>query len=308
MFFSVFSEESSEIFRNKLDVRGIPLTFLKYPETGQRMPTNRSKHFFACHIFRCAIAVWAAALLVTAPAGRLLAEPAFLSYPYINKDESRFPSYRQLAERVAASYVKVTLTTKPEGWNEKPGELHTGSGIVLSSEGLLLTAAHIARGRNFEARVQLRSGKTYVGRIVAVSPKRELALIRTRSLPGTVPVRFGRSGSLKPKAWLLAIGSPKRRWGVVTLGTVRLPNIGERLDYGSWGFANAVEARMEVESGHSGGPVFDQAGRLVGMVAGYELGDTTKTPYVSPRITYIVPADDIAKWLEGRGIRIYRTP
>ena len=47
---------------------------------------------------------------------------------------------------------------------------------------------------------------------------------------------------------------------------------------------------MEVESGHSGGPVFDRRGALIGMVAGYELGDTTKRPYVSPRITYAIPS------------------
>jgi hypothetical protein len=38
-------------------------------------------------------------------------------------------------------------------------------------------------------------------------------------------------------------------------------------------------------------------GELIGMVAGYELGDTTKPQYRSPRIAYVVPANDIKKWL-----------
>ena len=45
------------------------------------------------------------------------------------------------------------------------------------------------------------------------------------------------------------------------------------------------------------------AGRLVGMVASYELGDTTKPVYVSPRITYVVPARTLAKFLADQGVR-----
>ncbi|MCW5774550.1 MAG: serine protease, partial [Rhodospirillaceae bacterium] len=125
----------------------------------------------------------------------------------------------------------------------------------------------------------------------------ELAVIKTAPLPEAVPIPLGDSRALRKGDPALAIGSPKRVWGVVTVGRIRSPNIGERLDYGNWGFDNAVEIGMEVESGHSGGPVVDAKGRLIGMVAGYELGDTTKPAYRSPRITYAVPVNAIKNWL-----------
>ena len=175
--------------------------------------------------------------------------------------------------------------------------IDTGSGIVLSRDGYILTAAHIARGSSFTARVRLQDGRTIPGEIVKVSAKEELALIKTAPLPDAVPIPFADSRALKKGDAALAIGSPRRLWGVVSVGRIRVPNIGERLDYGTWGFDNAIEIGLEVESGHSGGPVVNARGELIGMVAGYELGDTTKPQYRSPRITYVVPSNDIRKWL-----------
>ena len=180
---------------------------------------------------------------------------------------------------------------------EGGGELHTGSGILLNRDGYILTAAHIARGPEFGVRVRLWDGRTLPGEVVKVSAKQELAIVKTSPLPDAEPLAFADSRTVRKGDPVLALGSPRRVWGVVSVGRVRVPNIGERLDYGDWGFDNAIEAAMEVESGHSGGPVVNAKGELIGMVAGYELGDTTKPQYRSPRIAYGVPANDIKKWL-----------
>lgn len=221
-----------------------------------------------------------------------------LSYPYLDGAEAAFPDYRQVAARAALGYVMVTLMARPDpATREGGGELHTGSGIVLNRDGYILTAAHIARGPEFTVSVRLADGRTVRGEIVKVSPKDELALIKTAPLPDAVPLAFADSRGLKKGDPALALGSPRRLWGVVSVGRIRVPNIGERLDYGTWGFDNAIEIGLEVESGHSGGPVVNARGELIGMVAGYELGDTTKPQYRSPRIAYVVPSNDIKKWL-----------
>jgi serine protease Do len=168
---------------------------------------------------------------------------------------------------------------------------------VLNHDGYILTAAHIARGPQFEIRVRLADGRVLPAEVVKVSPKQELAIVKTRPLPEAAPLAFADSRRIRRGDAVLAVGSPRRQWGVVSVGRVRAPNIGERLDYGNWGFDNAIELALEVESGHSGGPVVNARGELVGMVAGYELGDTTKPQYRSPRIAYVVPANDIKKWL-----------
>ena len=235
---------------------------------------------------------------VLAGAGAKAAAEGALSYPYLDGGEAGFPAFRAVAERAARGYVMVTLIAKPDPTTrEGGGELHTGSGIVLNRDGYILTAAHIARGPEFAVRIRLADGRTLPAEVVKVSAKQELAVLRTVPLPDAVPLLFADSRSIRKGDPALALGSPRRVWGVVSVGRVRIPNIGERLDYGNWGFDNAIEVAMEVESGHSGGPVVNAKGELIGMVAGYELGDTTKPEYRSPRITYIVPSNDIRKWL-----------
>jgi len=257
----------------------------------------KDKFYLCCNAAGALLGVVAVLLGLAGACGRAAAESA-LSYPYLDGSEAAFPAYRETAARAALGYVMVTLMARPDPvTREGGGELHTGSGIVLSREGYILTAAHIARGPEFGVRVRLADGRTLPAEVVKVNAKQELAILKTAPLPDAEPLRFADSRSVKTGDPALALGSPHRVWGVVTVGRVRVPNIGERLDYGNWGFDNAIEIAMEVESGHSGGPVVNAKGELIGMVAGYELGDTTQPQYRSPRIAYVVPSNDIRKWL-----------
>jgi len=227
--------------------------------------------------------------------------PITLSYPYLTPAQARPEGFRELAERVADGYVELTILAPGEiAPGERRGIIHVASGIVVDDAGHILTAAHIARGTDYFARVRLRDGRVRDARIVHVAPMRELALLEMAPMAGVRPVAVARPGALARGDFVMAIGSPGGHAGVVSLGTVRQPELKERLDYNEWGFDHAVQMSMEVESGHSGGPVFDGQGQVVGMVAGYELGDTTKTPYVSPGIAYAVPAADMMRYLQER--------
>jgi putative serine protease PepD len=221
-----------------------------------------------------------------------------LSYPYLTKKEARVSGYRELAERVSHAYVHVIIIYPGDPLTgENRGILQQASGIIVSRDGLVVTAAHIARTTKNEAKVVTRDGREWAARIVRVDPLHDLALLRIAPFPGMMVARFANPGVLKRGDFVLAVGSPSRGRGTVTLGFVRVPKIDESIPYNEWRIVDAIEIAMEVESGHSGGPVFNRAGELVGMVAGYELGDTTKTPYVSPRITYAVPASGIRAFL-----------
>ncbi len=253
----------------------------------------------------------ALAVLAAACAGRgtvrslapasLPAAPIALSYPYLTAREANVPGYREMAERAAHAYVRVVIVNPGGGlYNEAAGVVIKASGVIVDRQGHIVTAAHIARSAKFTARVTTSDGREHKAEILHVAPDRELALLRVAPYPGMRPARFARPGTLRAGDLAFAIGSPRDTAGVVSLGWVRQPRFGQRLDYNDWGFDDAVKIKMEVESGHSGGPVFNRAGEVIGMVAVYELGDTSRTPYVSPRVTYAVPASDVLAYVRAQ--------
>jgi S1-C subfamily serine protease len=227
------------------------------------------------------------------------AQPIVLSYPYLTGAESGIASIKALAEIASQSYVHVVIRYpgNPDT-DDPPGILQQASGIIVDARGYIVTAAHIARTVKNEALIIARDGSERAARILFVDPKQDLALLKIKPFASMKPARFAAAGKVRRGDFAIAVGSPSRGRGAVSLGFVRIPKIKERLAYNSWGITDAIEISMEVESGHSGGPVFNRRGKLIGMVAGYELGDTTKRPYISPRITYAIPIAGIRDFLK----------
>jgi S1-C subfamily serine protease len=231
--------------------------------------------------------------------------PIVLSYPYLEAGAVKLPKLRALAERASQSYVHVVILYPgdPLAQDDPPGILQQASGIIIDDHGHVITAAHIARTTKNHARIVTRQGDRHKARILYIDRREDLALLQVAPFAGMTPARFAEPGALKKGALALAVGSPSRGRGAVSVGTVITPRLAESLKYNRWRIAHAIEIDMEVESGHSGGPIFDREGRLIGMVAGYELGDTTKRPYVSPRITYAIPVSGLRAFLARAGVR-----
>lgn len=270
--------------------------------TGERMRRQRS----AMRRVTILLATLAALAACGAPATKnagghgaqaVAVAPASLSFPYLTEDERSIPGYREAAERAARSYVAVEIIAPGNpAYGETGGIVHRASGIVVDARGYIVTNAHIARDTEMSARVVGWDGVRRTGSVVDVSPDGELALIRIGDT-GLRPIDFADSGAIERGQPAVAVGSPRQLLGVGSVGRIREPRFDQRLQYGDWGFDDAVSLDMEVESGHSGGPVVNMDGALIAMVAGYELGDTTKIPYVSPRITYAVPSNAVRRYV-----------
>jgi serine protease Do len=239
----------------------------------------------------------------TPPAdGARVEQPASLSYPDA-AGAAYFPNYRAVAERAAGIYVRVRVLSEERadlGGHDSPvasNVLSYASGIIVDPRGYVVTAAHIALSDKFKAEVITLDGRRYNGRVVAVERQRELGLIKIAPFPGMAVAQFRDSATLAKGEPALAIGTPGHHGGIVSLGRILDPRRAQRISYSDFGYDNAVTLSMEVEPGHSGGPVLDREGRLVGMIASYGLGKVGSQPYVSPHLAFAVPASDILAFL-----------
>lgn len=144
-----------------------------------------------------------------------------------------------------------------------------GAGTIWHADGLILTNAHVVRRE--PPVVTLSDGRRLPARVLGHDPQLDLAALTVDAtdLPTT---ELGNSKALQPGQIVLAIGHP---WGVVGAATIgSVIDVGVPLEMENLR-AELVQVGLHVRPGHSGGPLVDVDGRLVGintMMAGPEVG------------------------------------
>jgi serine protease Do len=150
---------------------------------------------------------------------------------------------------LAADLRRVTVRLQIGGAGE-------GSGIIWRADGLVVTNAHVARGR--AARVRLSSGETFEGRVVAREPALDLAALFTGAsgLPAAI---LGNLAQLRAGELVVALGHPLGVPNALSLGVVH------ELVRETGGALRWIAADLRLAPGNSGGPLADVRGRVVGI-------------------------------------------
>jgi serine protease Do len=136
-----------------------------------------------------------------------------------------------------------------------------GSGVLWSSDGLIVTNAHVVRGR---ASVVLPGGRAVQARLLARDPERDLAALAIDA-HALSPAEIGDSDSLRVGQLVVAVGNPLGLAGAVTAGLIHA--IAPRRPAGP----SLIQADLRLAPGNSGGPLADARGRVIGinaMIAG----------------------------------------
>jgi serine protease DegS/serine protease DegQ len=135
-----------------------------------------------------------------------------------------------------------------------------GSGVVVSTEGYILTNHHVVEAAD-EIEVALPDGKKLLAKVVGNDPETDLAVLKVQD--GSLPaITFGTSEALRVGDVVLAIGNPFGVGQTVTSGIVSALG---RSGLGINVFENFIQTDAAINPGNSGGALVDARGRLVGI-------------------------------------------
>jgi serine protease Do len=134
-----------------------------------------------------------------------------------------------------------------------------GSGFIVSSDGTILTNAHVVSGAS-EVTVRLTDRREYIAKVIGIDTKSDVAVIRiaAKNLP---TVKVGDTHSLKVGEWVVAIGAPFGFENSVTAGIVSAK--GRSLP--DSGLVPFIQTDVPINPGNSGGPLFNMRGEVVGI-------------------------------------------
>jgi serine protease Do len=135
-----------------------------------------------------------------------------------------------------------------------------GSGFIVSSDGYVLTNAHVVDDAS-EVTVKLTDRREFVAKVIGVDKRSDVALIKIAAT-GLPTVHFGDSSHLKPGQWVVAIGSPFGFENSVTAGVVSAT--ARPLDEN---YVPFIQTDAAVNPGNSGGPLFNVDGQVIGINA-----------------------------------------
>ncbi len=132
-----------------------------------------------------------------------------------------------------------------------------GSGVIISKDGYVLTAAHVAGQPNREVKFTLADGREVVGKTLGLFRTLDAGLMKITDAGDYPHAELGNSEQLKEGQWCIAMGHPggyqSERGSVLRLGRVLLVQ------------KDAITTNCTLVGGDSGGPLFDMDGRVIGI-------------------------------------------
>ena len=142
--------------------------------------------------------------------------------------------------------------------------LSLGSGVIISTDGYIVTNNHVVGENMSEIRVTLPNKRQVTGRLIGTDPATDIALLRlqVKDLPA---IPWGDSSHLQIGEWVLAIGSPFQLSATVTAGIVSATG---RSNVGFADYEDFIQTDAAINPGNSGGALINSRGELVGINTG----------------------------------------
>ncbi len=207
-----------------------------------------------------------------------------LSFSSISSSQKVPDSFADLAEKLMPSVVNIsttqTIVTRsnpfpnfqfPPGspfedmFKEfgTPQERQTsalGSGFIIDEKGIVVTNNHVIEGAE-DIVVQVNGDKEFKAKVIGADPLSDIAVLQIETKEKFTPVKFGDSDKARIGDWVIAIGNPFGFGGTVTSGIISARN----RSIGLSRYEDYIQTDASINSGNSGGPLFDMNGDVIGI-------------------------------------------
>lgn len=200
--------------------------------------------------------------------------PAFLPTNNVSNvfDTAENPDFTVAAENTVNAVVHVKNVTLSSGQftiqdlfsgrQSQRAQLGTGSGVIINSDGYIITNNHVINNSN-ELSVTLNNNKTYEATIIGTDPKTDIALLKIEPDEELPYVTFGDSDNAKIGEWVLAVGNPFNLTSTVTAGIISAKSRNIAPTGGS--NHSFIQTDAAVNPGNSGGALVNTNGELIGI-------------------------------------------
>lgn len=192
--------------------------------------------------------------------------------------------------------VSRTLTPVTNDKSSSTQPITSGSGFVVSPDGFVVTAAHVAVTKGNEISAVAANGRVYTGTVVGIMPGNDMALIKLRSFSGRTVVPAA-PACVAVGSPIYTLGKPHGSGDTARIGTLQAMHFGRAVAYGNFGYPDAMVLHMGTQRGESGGPVFNAQGQFIGMVVS-TLSDESGN---SINMAHAIPSNTIGRFICSQG-------
>ena len=135
-----------------------------------------------------------------------------------------------------------------------------GSGFIIDEKGIVVTNNHVIEGAE-DIVVQVNGEKKFKAKVIGADPLSDIAVLQIETKEKFTPVKFGDSDKARIGDWVIAIGNPFGLGGTVTSGIISARN----RSIGLTRYEDYIQTDASINSGNSGGPLFDMNGDVIGI-------------------------------------------
>jgi len=205
---------------------------------------------------------------------KIVESHALSTLPVVKKNYSdpteKTVNFISAADKTLPTVVHVKNTTTSKGYtsyedlffgrSQQREQIGTGSGVIISSDGYVITNNHVIEGAQ-SIEISTNDNKTYTAELIGTDSNTDIALLKINPSEPLKYLTFGDSNEAKVGEWVLAVGNPFNLTSTVTAGIISAKS----RDLSGRNTQSFIQTDAAVNPGNSGGALVNTDGQLIGI-------------------------------------------